>query len=449
MPTFPKVSGYTQAYERYIAGVSGFSVLELNNTVVNFISWTTATCADKVLAEIPTFGYREYRWHMSLQSGMPPLGPQTLVFCTPNTLSPPNGTSINGATLNGTQLIFPVKGGQSWTTDAGPLFDLWNQSTPIASLWVEPPDFGNETPSIAAAYAVVNPYNSTQLDVVSCSIYASWQATEVYLYPGTDNLFHSPTIDDLIAPIAQGEISSLDVSDTRPIQLDIDWANSALPPNETIGQLIRSIKNSPPSNDETSVFEFGCSLSLLVTDALARFGMDNTISVAVNYDADAMDPEVVGSGIILQNISEVDTGNTTAIYLTGAQYGYGYSTDGITRRLGIGVLLTHVLIVVIHTALIGWYGWSCTDFESIYDLVVLAIKVPTGLSQVLPPVSKLKKHDVTVKLQEISGSEIELVLGEEVESSSSVEEEAEELLNLTGNTSVSDQRRRAVGDSRT
>jgi hypothetical protein len=67
----------------------------------------------------------------------------------------------------------------------------------------------------------------------------------------------------------------------------------------------------------------------------------------------------------------------------------------------------------------------------------------------LPPVSKLKKHDVTVKLQEISGSEIELVLGEEVESSSSVEEEAEELLNLTGNTSVSDQRRRAVGDSRT
>ncbi|PMD29947.1 hypothetical protein L207DRAFT_538402 [Hyaloscypha variabilis F] len=131
------------------------------------------------------------------------------------------------------------------------------------------------------------------------------------------------------------------------------------------------------------------------------------------------------------------------------QFGYGYTTNGITRRLNIGVLLTYVFIVVIHTALALWYGWIYADLASLYDLVTVAIRSSTGISQdsPLPPAAKLKKNDITIKVQEISDSELKIVFQEVDGTSKPVNGEEEELLILPGRLATTDKNSSTAGVS--
>lgn len=270
--------------------------------------------------------------------------------------------------------------------------------------------------------------NLTQIDIYSCSLYSSWQPVQVYLEPYTDTYFHSSTIDDNVRSLSLLELWN--PSGTRFVRLDIDWANSELPCNETVGNLTNFIDKEPVTS---LVDYFGYSVSILVTDALARLGMDIQATIALDFIS-LDDASTFGNfyGMVSQNVSHVDKESFTEISLARTRFGYSYSANGITRRLGIVALLMHVLIVVIHTTLVLWYGWSCTDLGSIRDLVIMSIRASTGFSQdsSLPPVTELRKKDINIKVQRRNDSEFILVFGDLLRSSNSAEGDEEELLSL-------------------
>lgn len=141
---------------------------------------------------------------------------------------------------------------------------------------------------------------------------------------------------------------------------------------------------------------------------MARLGTDFNFIIAGDLgsvlnlqepNADSQSP----LGITLQDTSKVDGLNATRYAITTSRYSYNYSVDGVTRQLGIGALLTHVLISLVHTVLVVWYGWKRPDLESIYDLVVLAIKSSTSISISDENISTSsvvrKKQNITIKVQ--------------------------------------------------
>lgn len=443
MPSNPM--GNEQVYRRYIEGIH-------QDGSVNFVARTTAASVDKVLNHLsfpfsdPYIG-ANIRWEISLLNGTKTLAPQTLVLCTANRLNLANGSTNSSIFLDSPpeQLNFTLRSGQIWTTDAGPLVDLLNQPMTTTSMWREPPpDFGSQTPSIAATFVTVY-LETMELSIQACSIYASWQPVDVYLEPKTDKYFHLSTMDDysLLKTIPSDVLHH---NDTYPIQLDIDWANSDLPCNETVGLLTKKVEAELSSLGENA---FGYSLSVVITDALARVWMDVNVTLALDgaTQDDAQTFEEINF-ISVENFSRVDLAASIPVYLDASRFGYGYTTDGITRRLSIGVLLTYALVVIIHTALVIWHGWICADLASLYDLVVVAMRGSVGLSQdlSLPPAAELKKSDVTVKVQGINDSELKLILGEVHGASKPVVGE-EELLILHDHVAMPDESSFTAGGS--
>ncbi|KAE9363294.1 hypothetical protein N431DRAFT_475452 [Stipitochalara longipes BDJ] len=263
--------------------------------------------------------------------------------------------------------------------DTTPLLNLWNNSNSLAALWIEPPYLYNNTPSISLALVGnTSTYDSEGIqssqnpdgqlvvtpEIVTCSVYASWYRGDISIDFDTDTSTHSSVIDDdlqKMSLVGPDGASGLDIwgmynqtePGTREIQLDVGWANLALPPALTVGSIVSTIAGLQP---ETRVWAAGPAISLLVTDAMARFGALTEVILGVDV-ATQLDIHLVeiASGFLVQNISTLDTGNSTAFKVTRSQYGYSYSMMGLTKRLSAGVLLIHVLIALMHTAVAVWY----------------------------------------------------------------------------------------------
>lgn len=107
-------------------------------------------------------------------------------------------------------------------------------------------------------------------EICTCSVYAAWHPVQLSIYPGSDANFHSQ--DDMPYP-----------SGAPPyIQIDIDWANLAVPPSTAIEELATRLNSN---NNLTSLdAPFGSTVSILLADAIARIGLQSNQSMAEKFD---------------------------------------------------------------------------------------------------------------------------------------------------------------------
>jgi hypothetical protein len=97
----------------------------------------------------------------------------------------------------------------------------------------------------------------------------------------------------------------------------------------------------------------------------------------------------------------------TALEISRSQYGYSYSMVGLARRLSTGILLTHALIVLIHTTLVVWYKWRCDGLQSLTDLFVLTVDSSRTLSQGTS-LSEKGKDKCTIKVKHLTDDQLGL-----------------------------------------
>jgi hypothetical protein len=118
-------------------------------------------------------------------------------------------------------------------------------------------------------------------------------------------------------------------------------------------------------------------------------------------------------GMTLCDITEIDAQDSTEIMLSASSFSYGYSFEGITRSISATILITHVLIVLIHTILIVCSRWCYPDIGSIYDIIILIIKSTNSAGMSTETlslgVSEIKKRNVTLMIREEKDS-LKLVL---------------------------------------
>ncbi|CZR70300.1 uncharacterized protein PAC_20203 [Phialocephala subalpina] len=342
------------------------------------------------------------------------LGPQVVSNCNSEFIEVANGSYWANSNLTGLQLSFPTMTSQQWASNSAPLLDLWTSPNTLATIWIDPPNLGNNTPSIAAAFLSTydgsDPSSSIQnktlsaVEIVTCSLYANWQPMDVYLTPKIDPYIHSSNISN--------PPDSWPAGDEIHIHLDAAWANQALPPSGPINQLVHKLELAGSS----ARIPVGISLSLLMADAIARINgdadtiiaLDNPWSQSLQDELDAV--FVYIDGIVVTTVDNVDVSNATEFRITTLRNGYSYSMVGITRRLTVAILFIHAIIALIHTALVVCYKWRSPGLESLCDFLILAINTQLGKGDdnAGTDIKKSKQYNATVRLQEIRGSRLRL-----------------------------------------
>lgn len=214
---------------------------------------------------------------------------------------------------------------------------------------------------------------SEKVQIISCSIYASWVPRETYLVPAAGLFIYSP----FTFPGRYWD--NLDDDHTR-IKINADWANLALPSNKTIIPLA-SKHNSLPFSKRQSVQDWqvargiGSAFSIVITDALSRIQND-VVLTGHSGGASWYLNQNGGNGYFSVNDPLFDVYNATPLKMALFRNGYSYSTSGITRMIALTILFVHMLIALVHTILLLRIGWESHRMRSLKDLFLLAASSP-------------------------------------------------------------------------
>jgi hypothetical protein len=446
--TMPTTSGTTGVYTRFVEGIILDSCSKgEHHGVMSFLecysSQTTHTIADNMLLSASSesdfrssfkgraeTGTKNIRYGLSLENRAPAPAPQTFSICNSTITNIQNSSHPTSQKLS-QHLKFPTIEGPTWTVDSPILLNLWNESNPTAAVWIDPPNLGNNTPSIATALVSVvqadgvgkpsNP-NGT-IEIVQCSSYVYWLPVETYIEPSIDSYIHS-SISDEFWTTGMGSYSfpawyiPSDVIGRR-VQLDAEWASRALPPPSTLLQLARKLSVEGRSY---RVWErpLGTSTSLLLTDAMSRIEIDAGVTIALDYDSKRWHTDggphpdsSTGYNISVTTSDQVTKTGSTAFIVETLQNGYGYSMNGFTRHLAAAILLLHIFIALLHTALVVSYGWRSRELKSLGDLLLLGINSPPSNTTKGSFIAKEKLQECTVVAREMPDSQLALVLDDD------------------------------------
>ncbi|KAH7310308.1 hypothetical protein BKA65DRAFT_165449 [Rhexocercosporidium sp. MPI-PUGE-AT-0058] len=358
-------------------------------------------------------------WRFAFQNRSRTLAPQTFVLCRTEPLLIDSNNTIPA----GKVLTFPLRGAENWSMSASSLTDRWNSTAEQVSIWVEPPSLYNNTPSISFAsigrtYQQMQHSNETSpssnttitSEIVTCSVYASWHPVDFTLRSGTPFRISSSVLDDVSQRYENWQPESLqqdfslsywlnNVTEpgARDINLHTSWANLALPPELTVEKIASTFGLGLPQSRQPSI---GAALSFLITDALSRFDSSGEVIIA------RQDPIGNANYIPMYDISTLNISDLTEISIMRDRYGYSYSTSGTTRRLAIGVMLIHIAVALIHTALVVWRGWWCPGLQSLTEFFVLAVESsPANTSQ---PDFATEKYKYNIQVREVGDEKLEL-----------------------------------------
>ncbi|CZR57718.1 uncharacterized protein PAC_07607 [Phialocephala subalpina] len=428
----PHLADVTGIYYQYIEGASS---QEFANTIA--LTQTAPSFANNFLASVygpyessivqPDGFPRDQttRSSLSLSNGSQILGPVAGVACrdtdfvndssafSVSTLEFPRGPSLGEV--------------QTWSSDATALLAIWNKSTEWATLWMEPPDMGDSTPSIAVVYAnsyPLYPHAQNSARIVTCSVFASWQPTGFYMDPFIDNFVHTSMNDP---KTVLEEPNYLLQNHVRPVKFDIDWANSALPPDQSLAALARLIQYTSIRTASNSTLvedwivsgeSFAAALSIFVADIMSRLALDNEILVrgVVNASHSDLPSSIFDTTDVPAFVFDDYTqNNLTEFRVNMLRYGFSYSIDGLTRRLAAAILLTHALIAMIYVSLVIYSGWTCHGLRSPFEIVVLAINSPSSeiLENTSAGISRLDTYRHVVKVRETSDTQLGFVLDDD------------------------------------
>lgn len=471
--SMPTTSSSWIAYNHYIQG-GGFEPFGDDGSPLFYVAMTTPSFASNLLESAPIGWYSEvsetqYAKVFLTKTNGQLRAPSIYTTCNTSTYKwidgdfwkwtlsdEANETDNLGPKLS--ELIFPLASAhKSWSSDPSQLLSTWENTTQSATLWVEPPDLGSMTPSIGAIFATQG-FGDEEFEnltdytyIMSCSVFATWQPIDMYMNISTDdNDVRSPTIDRSLSRL-QDRNRPTPPEIQQIVKFDINWANSALPPNETVGEIGRRIANVKGhilgSYDiydvgKVAVMEFSPAASIFFADVMSRIGLielkleywaldhvspsdqddtrpstfySNGVDSSSDFGALTDNPGTYNHADDNYNIVYYRENNMTEFRVSLIRYGYIYSMQGLTRRLAAGILLVHICITVVYVILAVSFGWSCYGLRSLIEILVLAINShPTeNLNNTCAGVSRLDTYKHIIKVREVSNSRIGFVFDDD------------------------------------
>ncbi|KAI9651071.1 hypothetical protein NHQ30_001108 [Ciborinia camelliae] len=413
-------------YDRFIVG-GGFNsrkpskVANYNDEYVytGYLSQTMSVPAGSLITSIAQMieSHNETPRFRLLINGEDPPAPQTFATCINEYYSITAGAIDGYKSLDDVLLPFIRKNmtyGRYGRTESQQAFNLWNSSGrwPLA-MWMQPPNEGTDSPSIGVV--MFNGYQKGQGNnattapgqdswyfwVSSCSLFSGWQSSELFIDPTRDRYIHSPSITYLNKSIDDWWMknSSESRNTMRMVRVDTEWANVALPPNDTI----LALASSPVGI--THDFPLAMAATTLISDAMAR------VPYMMNFGFKVSTPTVLRN----QNFTTLSDlpDDVADIRVKRYRYGYSYSLRGSTRRLAVAILVLHSIVALIHAILVFRHGYTCNMMNSLTEILALAINSPpsAALDNTCAGIERLDTYKNMIRVREVSSAHLGLVVG--------------------------------------
>ena len=322
------------------------------------------------------------------------------------------------------RFAFPARQ-SAWTDEHGhwtvtnftvePNYELGAADNPSYHLsWVDLPRVVFANISIGAIITPPRTSNQTETELLACSIYAGWGAASVNLTASSTDIIGSEF------PPFSSENAFLWSMDW--VAITKEWAQSLTPPisghNTTVDGAIYDtmVDELDPSNQDAThaAYPHEAVVASLIANGMARTGFDTPILGIHNdttFSSETTEQWLTG---INSNIFAVDPSTVSDRYhfiITTTITGRAYTTDGVPIKLAFAVLLSYSLYAFIHLCYAGISGISSSSWNSIAELVALALNSAQTdrLRNTAAGITGLEVFREPVRVCAVNGDHLELV----------------------------------------
>jgi hypothetical protein len=284
-----------------------------------------------------------------------------------------------------------------------------------------PPEiYGNST--MGAVITLPNPANTTGEAYLTCNIDSRWAEGIIApcgsgMYCGSPILAGSDTYDEY-----QFQHSLLEW-EWQPVKADVDWVAAVNPPvtyrgnNVTAFAAIAYAAGIHTNLENRNVIEG--ILAMMFTDALSRTNSGATLQGALKGAGNdygsrfPTDGQWVDEWMSYGNAFEVDEGASrdwVPLRMKTQVNGYAYSFEGITIKLAITILMLHAVLALCHTAYEVGSGLSSSSWDSVVELVALAMNSAptTTLLNTCAGITKIATMKLMVRIVATKADHLEL-----------------------------------------
>lgn len=338
-----------------------------------------------------------FRWRESVSWKVPGLKqPTTTVLCNDwNPTEEPEGGISFPIVDHLPSRVWPVPAAESFNLSDSKLLaqtlSSLNSSYPqLRWLPLRRPQLGNHS---IGAIVTIPSSPKTDGRILSCTVDAHWVDADYKIIhrPGDYGVWTTETFFDK-SPEHLASIVAL-----PRIRLSTRWARYLNPFQPSTNQTVLEslLKNagiwatepvSIPPEEFQEVIEV--SLAMMVSNGLSNMsphvdiqGRRSGPRQCVPSWVDPLMPQsqlrgtgALGHGGMLWNMSGVDTAKMTKFTMFVTANGYAYSLNGATSIAAIIVLLIYCLMVVIHTIYVCCHAQSSSSWDSISEVVALAMQ---------------------------------------------------------------------------
>ncbi|TGO77619.1 hypothetical protein BELL_0098g00090 [Botrytis elliptica] len=365
-------------YDRFIGGTSNFQGVLKTDGFYNAYTWhlsqtvsvPTGSLVTSV-AQMVGSQNETSRFQISINGEDPP-APQVVAACIDGNYNITNGSIKGYKTLDDLPLLFlktdmsQSRYGRSKVRNAVNMLDS-ARGGPSAT-WMQPKNKTANSPSIGVV------------------MFAHYEG-------GTTNPTQS--FDDWMRNFTDTTRSM------RTVQIDVEWANAALPPNDIILPLASSSFGA--SNDNP----LGMIATTFISDAMSR------IPYMMNIGFKVLIPTVAPNHnfTTLSNVPK----DVTDIHIKRFRYGYSYSLQGYTRRLAVAILVLHMFSALIYAVLVFRHGYTNNILKSLTEILVLAINSPpsSNLDNTCAGIERVDTYKKIIRVREVSSSHLGLIVGDD------------------------------------
>ncbi|THV46004.1 hypothetical protein BGAL_0428g00100 [Botrytis galanthina] len=413
-------------YDRFIGGASNPQRAPKMDGFHNIYAWCLSQTVSVPIGSLVTsvaqmVGSRnETPRFQVLIHGEDPPAPQVVAACIGGVYNITNGSIKGYNTPDDLSLPFlnrDMSQGRYGQSEVRYALEMWNgaRGGPSAT-WIQPKNKTANSPSIGVVMfydheelggknnitSITNRQNWYLVRTSSCSLFAGWQASKLYVDPTKDQYIHSPSNTNPTQSLDDWMSDFTDTKKTmRTVQIDAEWANTALPPNDIILPLVSS------SFGKTIPNPLGILATTFMSDAMSRIPYMMNIGFKVLIPSLEPNHNFTTLSNVPRDVTDVD--------IKRFRYGYSYSLQSSTRRLAVSILVLHMLLALIHAVLVFRHGYTNNVLKSLTEILALAINSPPSLNldNTCAGVERVDTYKKMIRVREVSSSHLGLIVDDD------------------------------------
>jgi hypothetical protein len=257
----------------------------------------------------------------------------------------------------------------------------------------------NNAPSEGLIFVLMDEYEHKA--TVPCSLLAHWVPSDISIYPKTDRNIHD---DPNSNPITIVNRSDIDLSPSAELTFSDEWWALLIPSGSTpMEDILHGISMGAGddglqlyhADSQGLAYRISSMVGLFFADALARYASNGTKNMIFQDPRNGSQPFAQDLGYFQLphepppdgysswiEYAEANSDTWREVTMSVKRYGYAWSFSGVLTKFAGLALLAQSILAIAHVALVLFGRWSSSAWDSIGNMLALALR---SRSPAVPP----------------------------------------------------------------